>query len=90
MGDNIHGECVARAYIRELGALPPSGVQGQRPWSGSQGWAPEADEISALRTLIFPYKLHQILLNRFIDSLIVYNMNDLLRFILVVKLKEMF
>jgi len=30
-----HGECGARAYNGGLGA--PSGVQGQSPWSGSQG-----------------------------------------------------
>ena len=39
-----HGECGARAYNGGLGAEPPSGVQGQSPWSGRRS-PPEAESI---------------------------------------------
>ena len=47
-GGDIYGERGARAYNGGLRAEPPSGVQGQSPWSGVQGAKPpEADSILA-------------------------------------------
>jgi len=39
-----HGERGARAYNRGSGGGAPSGIQGQSPWSGGQGWSPPEAE----------------------------------------------
>jgi hypothetical protein len=56
VGDNIHGECGARTYIGDPKALPPVGSRDNASSQvGGQGAKPpEADEISALHTLILP------------------------------------
>ena len=44
------GECGSTSLYWGSGGIAPSGVQGQRPWSGGQGASPpEADDIFAFK-----------------------------------------